>query len=232
VTGTLLTLQGVEREHVDGKGRVRVLGPVDLAVERGEFVAIMGPSGAGKSTLLAIAGTLDRPTRGRVCIDGVELASCSVRALARLRRRVVGFVFQDHNLVAGLTALENVRLPLELDGVRREAADGEAQEALERVGLGALAARFPATLSGGERQRVAIARAFVGPRLLLLADEPTGALDTLAGEQVLRHLRAACDRGRSAVLVTHNPRHAACADRVLYLVDGRFAPAEARASRA
>jgi len=221
-TAPLLELRGVVREHVDGGDHVRVLGPVDLVVERGEFVAIMGPSGAGKSTLLALAGALDRPTRGQVLVDGVDVAELTRAEVATLRRRTLGFVFQDFNLVAGLSALENVRLPLELDGVPTSDADREARAALTRVGLGALAERLPARLSGGERQRVAIARAFVGPRALLLADEPTGALDSLAGEQVMRHLRAACDGGRSAVLVTHDARHAAWADRVLHLVDGSF----------
>jgi putative ABC transport system ATP-binding protein len=202
-----------------------VLGPVDLVVERGEFVALMGPSGAGKSTLLALAGGLDRPTRGRVSIDGVDVARLGARALAALRRRTVGFVFQDFNLVEGLTAHENVRLPLELDGVARARADREAQAALERVGLGALGGRYPSQLSGGERQRIAIARAFVGPRTLLLADEPTGALDSHTGEAIVRHLRRASDDGRAVVLVTHDARLAAWADRVLHLVDGRFAGA-------
>jgi putative ABC transport system ATP-binding protein len=182
----------------------------------------MGPSGAGKSTLLALAGGLDRPTRGRVTIDGADVASLGARALAALRRRTVGFVFQDFNLVEGLTAHENVRLPLELDGLPRERADREAHAALERVGLSEFGARFPSRLSGGERQRVAIARAFVGPRALLLADEPTGALDSHTGEAIVRHLRRACDDGRAVVLVTHDARHAAWADRVLHLVDGRF----------
>jgi len=231
VNAPLLELAGVCREHTDGDARVCVLGPVDLVVERGEFVALMGPSGAGKSTLLALAGGLDRPTEGRVSIDGVDVASLTTNALAALRRRTIGFVFQDFNLVEGLTALENVRLPLELDGLARERADREAQAALERVGLGAFAERFPSRLSGGERQRVAIARAFVGPRALLLADEPTGALDSLTGETIVRHLRRACDDGRAVVLVTHDARHAAWADRVLHLVDGRFAGTSATGAR-
>jgi len=218
----LLELRAVTREYVDGAALVRVLGPVDLTLEPGEFVAIMGPSGAGKSTLLALAGALDRPTRGTVFVDGVDLARSSQSKRAELRRRTPGFVFQDFNLVPGLTALENVRLPLELDGRARADADEEARRALEHVGLAALAERLPHRLSGGERQRVAIARAFVGPRRLLLADEPTGALDSLTGEAVMRHLRAACDGGRAALLVTHDARHAAWADRVLHLVDGRF----------
>ncbi len=215
-----LRLEAAERTYGAGEHAVRALGPVDLEVAPGEFVAIMGPSGSGKSTLLALAGALDRPTAGRVFVRGRDLGQLAPRELAALRRRAIGFVFQDFNLLPGLTAVENVALPLELDGVSLRAAREEARAGLERVGLAALAARFPDDLSGGERQRVAIARAFVGPRDLLLADEPTGALDTVTGELVMRELRAQCDRGRTAVLVTHDASHAAWADRVLYLRDG------------
>ena len=222
MSAALLCLAAVERWHGAGAGRVRALGPVSLAIEPGELVAIMGPSGSGKSTLLALAGALDRPSAGRVSVDGQDLATLDERALAALRRRTIGYVFQDLNLLPGLTALENVALPLELDGQPLAAARDEARRALERLKLGALAQRFPDDLSGGEQQRVAIARAFVGPRRLLLADEPTGALDSLAGELVLRELRGQCDAGRTAVLVTHDASHAAWADRVLYLRDGRI----------
>lgn len=218
----ILALEGVGRVHPTHSGPVRALGPVDLAVRRGELVAIMGPSGSGKSTLLALAGALDRPTEGRVLLDGHDLATLASAELARLRRRFVGYVFQDLNLLPGLTALENVALPLELDGERLVAARDEARAALERVRLAHLADRFPDDLSGGEQQRVAIARAFVGPRALLLADEPTGALDSVTGEMVMRLLRAQCDAGRTALLVTHDATHAAWADRVLALRDGRF----------
>ncbi|MBI1381889.1 MAG: ATP-binding cassette domain-containing protein [Planctomycetaceae bacterium] len=223
MSAPILRMEAVERHYESAGQRIRVLGPVDLELARGEFVAIMGPSGAGKSTLLGLAGALDRPDGGAVFLDGQKLWGLRGDELAALRRRKVGYVFQDLNLVEGLTALENTRLPLELDGLARRKADPVALAALERVGLGELAHRFPEELSGGERQRVAIARAFVGPRELLLADEPTGALDSLAGETVMRHLRTACDGGKSALLVTHDARHAAWADRVLHLVDGRFA---------
>lgn len=202
---------------------VRALGPVSLDVAPGELVAVMGPSGSGKSTLLSLAGALDAPTEGRVRIQGSDLASLGPAALAALRRRVIGFVFQDFNLLPGLTALENVALPLELDGAPLGAAYAQARQSLEDVQLAELAGRFPDDLSGGERQRVAIARAFVGPRELLLADEPTGALDSVNGERVMRLLRAQCDRGRTAVLVTHDSSHAAWADRVVFLRDGRIA---------
>jgi putative ABC transport system ATP-binding protein len=235
----ILELESVTRVHGAGDRAVRALGPVSLAVAPGELVAIMGPSGAGKSTLLALAGALDEPSEGRVRVAGVDLASQSRAQLAALRRRVVGYVFQDFNLLPGLTAVENVALPLELDGAGVARAREEALAALERVRLGALAQRFPDELSGGEGQRVAIARAFVGPRQLLLADEPTGALDSVSGELCMRLLRTQCDAGRSAILVTHDATHAAWADRVLYLRDGRFvdaspatsSPAATRAGR-
>jgi putative ABC transport system ATP-binding protein len=209
--------------------RVRALGPVSLEVRAGEFVAVMGPSGSGKSTLLALAGALDRATEGEVWVQGVDLATLGAAALAALRRRAIGFVFQDLNLLPGLTALENVALPLELDGLVLADARAQAAEALARVHMRALADRFPDDLSGGEQQRVAIARGLVGPRTLLLADEPTGALDSVTGELVLRLLRAQCDQGRTVVLVTHDATHAAWADRILYLTDGRLLD-ETRAS--
>jgi putative ABC transport system ATP-binding protein len=219
----VLEFDAVVRVHGAGPRAVRALGPVSFEVAPGELVAIMGPSGSGKSTLLALAGALDVPSDGRVRVQGRDLASLSAAALAALRRRAIGYVFQDLNLLPGLTALENVAMPLELDGVAPGLARRDAGEALEDLGLAQLAHRFPDDLSGGEQQRVAIARAFVGPRALLLADEPTGALDSAAGERVMRLLRAHCDCGRTVVLVTHDPAHAAWADRVLKLRDGVFA---------
>ncbi len=216
----MLTFDRVERTYGDGALAVRVLGPVSFDVKPGEFVAIMGPSGSGKSTLLSLAGALDRPSAGVVRVQGRDLATLSAGALADMRRRLIGYVFQDLNLLPGLTALENVALPLELDGSSLRDAREQAGRELEQVGLQNLAGRFPEDLSGGERQRVAIARSFVGPRSLLLADEPTGALDSLTGEMIMRLLRAQCDRGRTAVLVTHNASHAAWADRTLFLRDG------------
>ncbi len=216
----LLALEEVSRVHGEGATQVRALSDVSLEVHAGELVAVMGPSGSGKSTLLNIAGGLDRPTSGRVFVDGHDVAEFSARELAELRRRRVGFVFQDLNLVPSLTAAENVALPLELDGMRVRPAREQAVAALEMVGLADLAERFPEEMSGGQQQRVAIARALVGARSLVLADEPTGALDSHTGETVLRVLRERCDAGAGGLLVTHEARHAAWADRVVFLRDG------------
>jgi putative ABC transport system ATP-binding protein len=180
----------------------------------------MGPSGSGKSTLLTLAGGLDRPTSGTVSVEGTDLASLGNQGRARMRRTSIGYVFQDFNLIPALTAAENVALPGELDGQRPRAARTAARLALEEVGIGDLADRFPDEMSGGQQQRVAIARAVVGDRRLILADEPTGALDTETGEDILRLLRARCDAGAAGVLVTHEARHAAWADRVVFLRDG------------
>jgi putative ABC transport system ATP-binding protein len=216
----VLELEGVQRIHGSGDNAVHALRGISLGVLPGELVAVMGPSGSGKSTLLNLAGGLDAPTGGTVCVVGTDLGCLSRTELAALRRRSVGYVFQDFNLIPALTAAENVALPRELDGVRPRAARREAVEALEEVRLAESADRFPNELSGGERQRVAIARALVGPRRLVLADEPTGALDSRTGDLILRLLRARCDAGASGVLVTHEARHAAWANRVVFLRDG------------
>jgi putative ABC transport system ATP-binding protein len=216
----VLLMSGITREHVQGDVVVHALRGVDLAVHAGELVAVMGPSGSGKSTLLHVAGGLDTPTSGRVFVEDRDLASLTAAQVAAVRRRSVGYVFQDLNLLPSLSALENVSLPLELDGVRGGMARRAARAALDEVGVGAFAARFPDEMSGGQQQRVAIARALVGPRRLLLADEPTGALDSTTGEEVLRVLRARCEAGAAGVLVTHEARHAAWADRVVFLRDG------------
>jgi putative ABC transport system ATP-binding protein len=217
-----LELRSVSRVHGTGHVRVDALVAANLVVEPGSMVAVMGPSGSGKTTLLSLAGGLDRPSSGEILIEGVPLARMSVAELARLRRRKVGYVFQQLNLIEGLTAAENVSLPLELDGKARGQATEQAMTALDLVGLLDLAQRFPDELSGGEQQRVAIARAMVGERALLLADEPTGALDTVTGESVLRLMRSHCERGAAGVLVTHDARLAAWADQVVFLRDGRI----------
>jgi len=218
---TLVQLDGAARSFGTGHTQVVALHPTTLAVDAGELVAIMGPSGSGKTTLLSLVGGLDRATGGRVLVEGTDLGTLKPHQLAILRRRTVGYVFQDLNLLAGLTARENVSLPLELDGMPLARAQAEAPDALASVGLAELGDRFPDDLSGGEQQRVAIARALVGGRRILLADEPTGALDSMTGESVMRLLRVHCDGGGTAILVTHDAAHAAWADRVVFLRDGR-----------
>jgi putative ABC transport system ATP-binding protein len=215
-----LELRQVSKVYGSGPAEVHALRDVDLSVERGELVAVMGPSGSGKSTLLTIAGSLEEPTSGQVVVDGVDLASVSRSEQARMRRRSIGFVFQDFNLLPGLTASENVTLPLELDGVSSKEARGAALQAMEELDVVDHADRYPDELSGGERQRVAIARAIVGERGLLLADEPTGALDSVNSEGVMRLLRAATQRGVAGVIVTHEAQLASWADRVVFLRDG------------
>jgi putative ABC transport system ATP-binding protein len=217
---SVLELRDVHRVHGSGAGAVHALRGVTLTVDAGELVAVMGPSGSGKSTLLNLAGGLDRPTEGEVAVDGTVLGRCSRSALAALRRRRIGYVFQDLNLLASLTAAENVALPLELDGTSVRRARKLAQAALSEVDLDGYGPRFPDQMSGGEQQRVAIARALIGERCLVLADEPTGALDSQTGEAVLRLLRSKVDGGAAGVLVTHDARHAAWADRVVFLRDG------------
>ncbi len=216
----VLELVGVSRVHGQGAAEVHALRDVSFRARAGELVAIMGPSGSGKSTLLTLAGGLDRPTLGTVSVEGTDLAPLGNAGRARMRRTSIGYVFQDFNLIPALTAAENVSLPRELDGERYSMARRLALAALEEVGIAHLAQRFPDEMSGGQQQRVAIARAIVGERRLILADEPTGALDTDTGEEILRLLRARCDAGAAGVLVTHEARHAAWADRVVFLRDG------------
>ena len=216
----VLQMESVVRVHGAGDAATTALRGVTLSVAPGEFVALMGPSGSGKSTLLHTAGGLDTPTGGRVLVEGQDLAALSRDQLARVRRTSVGYVFQSYNLVPALTAVENVALPRELDGVAPSTARADALVALEQVGIGNLADRYPDEMSGGQQQRVAIARGVVGSRRLILADEPTGALDTETGEEVLALLRSFCDAGVAVVLVTHEARHASWADRVVFLRDG------------
>jgi putative ABC transport system ATP-binding protein len=216
----VLRLDNVTRVHGHGAAEVHALIGVNLSVVPGELVAVMGPSGSGKSTLLTLAGGLDSPTSGRVLVEGQSLGDLSKKSLAAVRRRAVGYVFQDYNLIPALTAAENIALPRELDGVSSRAARREAVAALEEIGIPELADRFPDEMSGGQQQRVAIARALIGDRRLVLADEPTGALDSTTGEAVLALLRTRCDAGAAAMMVTHEARHAAWADRVVFLRDG------------
>ena len=218
----MLEIASVSKSYGTGAAQVDALIDIDLVVLPGELVAIMGPSGSGKSTLLTIAGTLEEATSGEVTINDQPVSAMTRAERAGLRRRAVGFVFQDFNLLPGLTAAENVALPLELDGVRNKTARATALEALDQLGLTARADHYPEQLSGGERQRVAITRAVIGDRRLLLADEPTGALDSINGEDVIRLVRNACKRGVAGVIVTHDAQLASWADRVVFLRDGRM----------
>jgi len=218
---SVLELHQISRSYGEGAAAVRALDEVDLSLGEGELVAVMGPSGSGKSTLLTIAGSLEDPTSGEVAINGVSLRAMSRNDKARLRRRTIGYVFQDFNLLPGLTAAENVALPLELDGVSARKAQQTGLAALEQLGLVERAGHYPDQLSGGERQRVAIARSVVGERKLLLADEPSGALDSNNSEVVMRMILDACNRGVAAVVVTHDAHLASWADRVILIRDGR-----------
>jgi putative ABC transport system ATP-binding protein len=218
---SVLQLRGVSKTYGQEPAQVHALAGVDLSVQAGEMMAVMGPSGSGKSTLLTIAGSLEEPTSGDVLVCGLPLAGMPRGRKVRLRRRVIGYVFQDFNLLPGLTAVENVALPLELDGVAVPKARAAGRAALDALGVADQAGRFPDQLSGGERQRVAIARAVVGDRRLLLADEPSGALDSVNADEVMRLLHEACTRGVAAVVVTHDAQLAAWADRVVFLRDGR-----------
>ncbi|SDH24908.1 putative ABC transport system ATP-binding protein [Sinosporangium album] len=220
---TVLQLDAVTRVHGAGDNTVHALREVSLTAATGELVAVMGPSGSGKSTLLNVAGGLDRPTSGTVAVEGADLSTLRLRDLVALRRRHIGYVFQDLNLIPSLNVIENVMLPHELDGVRRATAKKQAASALAEIGLAHMAARYPDEISGGQRQRVAIARALVGERRLLLADEPTGALDSAAGDDILALLRSRCEAGATVLLVTHEARYAAWADKVVFLRDGAIA---------
>jgi putative ABC transport system ATP-binding protein len=219
---SMLELRQVSKVYGQGAAEVHALRDVSLDVAPGTMVAVMGPSGSGKSTLLTIAGSLEEPTSGQVLVAGQDLATMSRNDKARLRRQSIGYVFQDFNLLPGLTAAENVALPLELDGTGARKAQKAGLRALDALGLADRASNYPDQLSGGERQRVAIARALIGDRRLLLADEPSGALDSANGEAVMRLIHTACARGVAAVVVTHDARLASWADRVVLIRDGRI----------
>ena len=219
---SMLELRQVSKVYGQGAARVHALREVSLDVAPGTMVAVMGPSGSGKSTLLTIAGSLEDPTSGQLLVAGRDLAVMSPNDKARLRRQSIGYVFQDFNLLPGLTAAENVALPLELDGVGARKAREAGLRALTGLGLADRASNYPDQLSGGERQRVAIARAVVGDRQLLLADEPSGALDSANSDAVMRMIHTACRQGVAAVVVTHDAQLASWADRVLFIRDGRI----------
>ncbi|PVE05467.1 ABC transporter [Streptomyces scopuliridis RB72] len=215
-----MQLRSVRRIHGSGDGAVAALDDVSLSFPRATFTAVMGPSGSGKSTLLQCAAGLDRPTSGSVSIGGTELTELTERGLTLLRRERVGFVFQSFNLLPALTAEQNVALPLRLAGRRTSRA--RVRDVLDRVGLADRAKHRPTELSGGQQQRVALARALITRPEVLFADEPTGALDSRTGREVLAILRSLADRdGSTIVMVTHDPVAASYADRVVFLVDGR-----------
>lgn len=218
--GLALRVRGLSCVYPSEGGPVHALRGVDLDIPRGSFTAIMGPSGSGKTTLLHCAAGLQRPTAGQVALAGRDLGGLDESALAEFRRRELGFVFQSFNLLAALTAVENVELPLRLDGRRADRATTTAL--LDQVGLGQRSHHRPDQLSGGQRQRVAVARALVTNPAVVFADEPTGALDLHSAREVLTLLRSLADSGQTIVMVTHDPSAAAYSDQVLYLADGQL----------
>jgi putative ABC transport system ATP-binding protein len=219
---SFIKLTGVGKSYAEGgTAPVQVLSGIDMAVAEGEFVALMGPSGSGKSTLLTILGAMNRPSTGRVRIDGIDVYGLSEERRADFRREYLGFVFQQHHLMPYLTAVENVCLPLAVIKMKAALKRDLALAALDKVGLGGKAARLPNQLSGGEQGRLAIARAIVNEPPLLLADEPTGTLDTRTGEEIMEVFLALNARGQTVFMVTHNPENASLAGRVLHIRDGR-----------
>jgi putative ABC transport system ATP-binding protein len=217
---TVLGIYDVTKSFGSGALQTQALKGVTLEVAAGELVAVMGPSGSGKTTLLQVAGGLELPDTGRVEVEGADISALKLAGRATVRRKHVGYIFQNLNLISSLTAVENVALPLELDGMPTREAKKAALVALGDVELEKAADKFPSELSGGQQQRVAIARAVVGPRRIILADEPTGALDSVTGETVLKLLRGRVDAGAAGILVTHEARYAAWADRTIFLRDG------------
>ncbi len=227
----ILQLSNVDKSYFIDKMPVPVLKKVNFQVLNGEYVAIMGPSGSGKSTMMNIVGCLDKQTAGEFIFDGVDIAKCRDRQLSIIRNEKIGFVFQNFNLLPRQSALENVELPLLYAGVRKSERRRRAKEALARVGLEDRMYHKPTQLSGGQKQRVAIARAIVNHPRLLLADEPTGALDTKSGEQVMQLFKELNDEGVTVVMITHAPEIAECAKRVVYIRDGELFSGEERGNR-
>ncbi len=219
----LIRTESVNKIYGDADQPVHAVQDINLSVEDGEFIAVMGPSGSGKSTLLYMLGGLERPTSGKVLLRDQDLSKLNDDALSRVRRTQMGFVFQFYNLIPVLTAVENVAMPLILDGVTRVDATKRAVDALSKVGITDRGSHRPAELSGGQQQRVALARALVTNPALILGDEPTGNLDSHASEEVVQLLRRATEEwGRTVILVTHDPRIAAYADRIVFLRDGQI----------
>lgn len=218
----ILTLTDICKDYQQGKLPVRVLKNVNLTVEKGEYLAIMGPSGSGKTTLMNLIGCLDVPTSGTYTLDGQDLKDLNDDALAEIRNRHIGFVFQHFHLLPKMNALENVALPLLYAGVPLKERRERAAEALKMVGLEERIEFFPNQLSGGQCQRVAIARAIVGNPNLLLADEPTGALDTKSGNQIMEIFRQLSQSGMTIIMITHEPAIAECADKTYHILDGEL----------
>lgn len=223
----LLDLQHIDKSYGEGDMAVPVLHDICLQMEKGEYVAVMGPSGSGKSTLMNIIGLLDEPTAGRYMLDGEDMAGKSDNELAVLRNRTIGFVFQNFNLMPRETALENVALPMVYAGIAKKERQRRAEEALMRVGLDDRMSFFPTQLSGGQRQRVAIARAMIMKPALLLADEPTGALDSVSGRQVMELFGQLNDEGTTILMITHEQEVADFAGRQMVIRDGRLHGKEA-----
>lgn len=217
---SIVSLQDVVKEYQMGENTVEALRGTTVDIAEGEFVAIMGPSGSGKSTLMNMIGALDTPTAGTVEVEGEDISTRSRSALARLRSERVGFVFQQFNLIPTMTALENVALPMLFRGVGRAEREARAHELLEEVGLGDRADHLPKELSGGQQQRVSIARALANDPDIVLADEPTGNLDTDTGDRVMELLERLNNEGKTIILVTHDPHDAEYADRVINITDG------------
>jgi putative ABC transport system ATP-binding protein len=227
---SLMRLDAVVRTYDMGHVQVQALRGISMTVEEGEFVAIVGPSGSGKTTMMSILGCLDRPSAGSYQIDGHDIGALGDDALARIRSRTIGFVFQSYNLLQGTSAIENVATPLLYQGVSRRDRTARATAALERLGLGARLTHEPTELSGGEQQRVAIARALVTDPAVILADEPTGNLAVKQGLEVLQLFRDLHESGRTIVLITHNPEVAEVATRRIHLLDGRVVEEERAAA--
>ena len=224
----ILKLTDICKDYVQGKEPVRVLKNVNLTVEEGEYLAIMGPSGSGKTTLMNLIGCLDVPTSGEMELDGKDLKDLSDDALADIRNRHIGFVFQSFHLLPKMDALENVALPLLYAGVPLKERKQRAEEALKAVGLEERIHFMPNQLSGGQCQRVAIARAMVTKPALLLADEPTGALDTKAGNQIMEIFRNLSREGMTIIMITHEQSIADCADKIYYILDGELDTGEGK----
>ncbi len=215
-------MEGINKFYQMGDEQMHILKNIDLTIQRGEYLSVLGPSGSGKSTLMNIIGCLDTPTSGSYVLDGAVIEEMSEVELAQIRSREIGFIFQNSQLLPRLTALRNVEMPLIYAGVSKKERRRRAKEMLERVGLSDRLHHYPNQLSGGQQQRVAIARALVGNPSILLADEPTGALDQKTGRQVMALFRELNEEGRTIIMITHDMNIAACARRVVHIIDGEL----------